>query len=277
MLQSPQGKPIKSWPLVQSKSRITDKLGELKAEKQFLLETRGEAEPIQSSQEDVEKKIERKEAGKVYIVPTLQMNVIGYREDEQTFLKMLSEFVIGNSDTRMRLATGYLNLQKEFMREILKSDFDGKVQLLTSSPRANGFYKGGFVKKYIPGMYRANEEILLKQVKGDNVHMFEYEKGDWTFHGKGAWLYEENADKKSEVSMSIIGSSNFSYRSNRRDTECQLYIVSECEDLKQRLHDESQHLFDNAKKVDLKTVQNDGIDKLNWKERMLNKLLNSFI
>ena len=77
--------------------------------------------------------------------------------------------------------------------------------------------------------------------------------------------------------MSIIGSSNFSYRSNRRDTECQLYIVSECDDLKQRLHDESQHLFDNAKKVDLKTVQNDGIDKLNWKERMLNKLLNSFI
>ena len=89
MLQSPHGKPIKSWPEVQSKSKITDKLGELKAEKQFLLETRGEEEPQKSSQEGAEKKEERKEAGKVYIVPTLQMNVIGYREDEQTFLKML--------------------------------------------------------------------------------------------------------------------------------------------------------------------------------------------
>ena len=127
MLQSPHGKPIKSWPEVLSKSKITDKLGELKAEKQFLIETRGEEEMSQSSQEDNGKKVEGKEAGKVYIVPTLQMNVIGYREDEQTFLKMLSEFVIGNSDTRMRLATGYLNLQKEFMREILKSDIDGKV------------------------------------------------------------------------------------------------------------------------------------------------------
>jgi len=32
--------------------------------------------------------------------------------------------------------------------------------------------------------------------------------------------------------MSVIGSSNFSHRSNRRDTECQLYILAdECPDL----------------------------------------------
>ena len=98
----------------------------------------------------------------------------------------------------MRLATGYLNLQKEFTEEILKTKSNGQVQILTSSPRANGFYKGGFVKKYIPGMYRANEEKLLKQVKGDSVHMFEYQNGDWTFHGKGAWLYEGNSESQIE-------------------------------------------------------------------------------
>ena len=103
-----------------------------------------------------------KEAGKVYIVPSLQLNVIGYREDEHTFLEMLRQVIVAGSDTRLRLATGYLNLQKEFTREMLKTDRDGAVQLLTSSPRANGFYKGGLVKKYIPGVYRANEERLLK-------------------------------------------------------------------------------------------------------------------
>ena len=149
---------------------------------------------------------------------------------------------------------------------------------MTSSPRANGFYKGGAAKKYIPGIYRANEEILLKGVKNDNVHLYEYENGDWTFHGKGAWLYEGDGTRSGEnLTMSIIGSSNYSYRSNRRDTECQLYILPECEDLKQRLHDESQHLFDNATRVDLKTVQNDGTDKLKWSERILNRLLKSFI
>lgn len=35
------------------------------------------------------------------------------------------------------------------------------VHLLTSSPKANGFYKGGLVKKYIPGIYRFNEMKML--------------------------------------------------------------------------------------------------------------------
>ena len=57
----------------------------------------------------------------------------------------------------------------------------------------------------------------MKQVKTpDSVQMFEYENAGWVFHGKGAWIYEE----ENKVSMSVIGSSNYSYRSNRRDTEC---------------------------------------------------------
>ena len=92
------------------------------------------------------------------------------------------------------------------------------------------------LKKYIPGLYRVNEERLFKQA--ENVEIFEYENSGWTFHGKGAWIYEDylpiaedKLTKESRVTMSIIGSSNFSYRSNRRDTECQLYIVPECPDL----------------------------------------------
>ena len=78
---------------------------------------------------------------------------------------MLKNLVMANSDTRMKLATGYLNLQKEFVKEVIKADTPGKVQILTSSPRANGFYRAGMVKKYIPGLYRVNEEKLLSQIK----------------------------------------------------------------------------------------------------------------
>jgi len=77
--------------------------------------------------------------------------------------------------------------------------------------------------------------------------------------------------------MSVIGSSNFSYRSNRRDTECQLYIIPECEDLQKRLDAESKFLFSHSKEVDLKTVRNDGTDKIKWSERLLNKLFHTFI
>jgi CDP-diacylglycerol---glycerol-3-phosphate 3-phosphatidyltransferase len=116
------------------------------------------------------------------------------------------------------------------------------IHLLTSCPKANGFYKAGRVKKYIPGIYRVNELNMLQKWQGlasrpDDFAIFEYCKGDWTFHGKGAWVYEDRSTNK--VDMTVIGSSNFSYRSNRRDTECQLYIVPECEELKTRLHNEA--------------------------------------
>ena len=102
--------------------------------------------------------------------------------------------------------------------------------------------------------------------------MYEYESAGWTFHGKGAWLYENN-----DVTMSVIGSSNFSYRSNRRDTECQLYVVPECADLRRRLDEESKFLFNQGSKVDLQTVRDDGTDKITWKERLLNKLFHTYI
>ena len=66
------------------------------------------------------------EAGKVYIVPTLQMNLIKYREDELTFLKMLKS-IIANKNSKLKLATGYLNLQKEFINELVKCDKPGQV------------------------------------------------------------------------------------------------------------------------------------------------------
>jgi len=129
------------------------------------------------------------------------------------------------------------------------------------------------IKKYIPGLYRVNEESLLSKVKTKgSVQLYEYENSGWTFHAKGAWIYEDE-----KVTMSVIGSSNFSYRSNRRDTECQLYIIPECEDLQRRLDIESKFLFSNAKEVDIKTVRNDGADKIKWSERLLNKLFHTFI
>ena len=111
------------------------------------------------------------------------------------------------------------------------------------------------------------------------MEIYEYENSGWTFHGKGAWIYEDvqDASMKERVTMSVIGSSNFSYRSNRRDTECQLYIVPECGNLQKRLHKESSFLYSHAKKVSLEEVRNDGTDRITWKERLLNRLFHTFI
>ncbi len=70
-------------------------------------------------------------------------------------------------------------------------------------------------------MYRANEYKLLKANKSQgNISINEWEKGEWTYHAKGAWLYEKDNIRPDLPVMTIIGSSNYSARSNRRDTEC---------------------------------------------------------
>lgn len=78
------------------------------------------------------------------------MNVINLREDEELFLKLLNK-VPGE----LKVGTGYLNLQQEYLKAM--AERDQPVSVLTSSPRANGFYKAGRFKKYIPGIYRVNE------------------------------------------------------------------------------------------------------------------------
>ena len=109
------------------------------------------------------------------------MNVINYKEDEQIFLKLLKELSSGD----LRLATGYLNLTPEYLKALASRQ--GKVSVLTSSPRANGFYKAGRVKKYIPGIYRVNELKSLK--KYPKIGINEWEAFGWTYHAKGAWFY----------------------------------------------------------------------------------------
>jgi len=214
------------------------------------------------------------EDDRVFIFPTLQMNVINYREDEDSLLRLLTHFAFGGL-SRFKLATGYFNLQQE-ITDRLNQNAGLKTEILTSSPRANGFYKAGRFKKYIPGMYRANELAVLQANKEQkNVSIHEYEKDGWTFHAKGAWIYEKNPDGTNPVgpAMTVIGSSNYSYRSNRRDTELQLYLVSEGKDFKQRMHEECDHLFKQSTKMTIDTVKNDGRDKLTFTERLLNRIL----
>jgi len=79
------------------------------------------------------------------------MNVINYKEEEEFFLTLIKDLDQGD----LSLATGYLNLTKAYMKAL--NSRQSKVNVLTSSPRANGFYKAGRIKKFIPGIYRVNE------------------------------------------------------------------------------------------------------------------------
>lgn len=140
---------------------------------------------------------------KVYIFPTLQLPPINYREDEETMTKLLETAI--EKCKKIRLASGYLNLPENYQKLLIKKS-EIPTELLAASPLANGFHRSGFFKKYISIFYRCFEYYLLKKIKNKpNISLYEYIKPNWTYHGKGAWFYEENTTP----SLSIIGSSNY--------------------------------------------------------------------
>ena len=126
--------------------------------------------------------------------------------------------------------------------------------------------------------------MLKENSSNGNINIHEYTNADWTYHAKGAWIYENDgpatgtADQSTtgasaEVPtnskvplvggsdtpvLTIIGSSNFSHRSNRRDTEAQLYIVPdlECGEFRQRLHDECTNLYKNSQQMSINDLKN---------------------
>lgn len=198
------------------------------------------------------------------------MNVVGFREDSTLFTSLLKFYQNKeNKLQELRLATGYLNLTKDYTSLI--NGLPAKTHILTASPKANGFYKSGFIKKYIPGLYRMKAIEMLSKSK--NVEIHEYTNGDWTYHAKGAWFYEE--DEANGPVMSVIGSSNLSNRSIKLDTELQLYLVSECESFKQRLHQEQKHLFDKAPSQSIQDLlDKEGCQyKITWREKVMSKML----
>ena len=79
--------------------------------------------------------------GRVFIFPTLQLNVVGFREDETVFTDLLKFYIENGQLSKVMLATGYLNLPKTYIS--LLSTLAGSkslVSILTASPKANGFY-----------------------------------------------------------------------------------------------------------------------------------------
>lgn len=107
---------------------------------------------------------------------------------------------------KIRIFSGYMNIIPKLISTI--SQNIPNIEIYTSSPKANSFYKGGKFKSYIPYFYRVYEHNILKdKANYSNIRIFEYIKPNWTFHGKGIWLYKRNEETPF---ISIIGSSNYS-------------------------------------------------------------------
>ena len=185
-----------------------------------------------------------------WIFPLLQMAPFGIRTDEKLTRSFLAT---ADKDTTVYLGSGYFNLTEGFIDTIInysKADF----KILSASPEANGFFNGAGVSRYVPDAYTYISHSFMQQIEnsqqGHRLSMLEYSRPGWTFHGKGLWHYRK---QEALPYLTIIGSSNFGYRSMYRDLETQLVIATTNQQLRQQLHQEQTNLYQKSSPVSLST------------------------
>jgi CDP-diacylglycerol--glycerol-3-phosphate 3-phosphatidyltransferase len=174
---------------------------------------------------------------KTLLYPLLQVPDANVLIDE-IVTKLIFEKAAENSS--INLGTGYFNLTKEYQDLIILKN-KSRFNILVSSPEANGFYNANGIAKYIPKVYSHIEEGFYKQCalhsQSSRINMFEYTRDAWTFHVKGLWYYPPN---KTLPSLTLIGSSNFGYRSVNRDVECQIALLTTNKELQTKLDEVRQ-------------------------------------
>lgn len=126
-----------------------------------------------------------------------------------------------------------------------------------ASPLANGFRGSSGLSQYIPALYSKALERFYKS-KTKNIELYEYQRENWTFHGKGIWIQTSVPEP---TLITNIGSPNFGSRSVLRDLESQCFIVTKNTELMERFEQEQNAMFASSTRVSKDTFLEQSSDR----------------
>ncbi|KAE9374812.1 hypothetical protein N431DRAFT_481962 [Stipitochalara longipes BDJ] len=167
------------------------------------------------------------------------------------------------SNSSWTFTAGYFN-PSPFLVSLLLSTFSTKNTVITASPYANGFFGSSGVSGLLPPAYtllsRRFLERAQKEGRESDVALKEWRRGTvgkeggWSYHAKGLWISLPPASldpkpKSEGVSISVVGSSNYTQRSYNLDLEAGACIVTSDPVLQARLAEEKEHLGEYASVV----------------------------
>jgi CDP-diacylglycerol--glycerol-3-phosphate 3-phosphatidyltransferase len=165
---------------------------------------------------------------------------------------------------------GYFNMTPSFRRLLLSTKPESGT-VLTAHPHANGFYGSKGVSGMLPAAYTHLAKMFVQKVRreglDESIVLKEWKKGmvgeegGWTYHAKGFWITfpeaegTEGKSEKSDPSLTVIGSSNYTKRSYELDLEANVVIATTDPGLRRRLGEEVKWLGEYAEKVDEKEFE----------------------
>ncbi|KAI9103210.1 hypothetical protein DFS34DRAFT_607835 [Phlyctochytrium arcticum] len=190
------------------------------------------------------------------ILPMIQAGQLGIHQESQILSRLLQNPTSSSStygpdkQWLVSLSSGYLNFP-QFLLDLITTS-TAEYQILTAAPEANGFYRSAGVSRYLPGAYTYLEQLLIRyagrKAQDGGVKVLEWKREQWTFHAKGIWMTPLG---ESTPVATLIGSSNYGYRSMYRDLEAQSLVITSNPSLRDRLQTNLEYLFSYASVVDM--------------------------
>ncbi|PWN32978.1 uncharacterized protein FA14DRAFT_162165 [Meira miltonrushii] len=180
------------------------------------------------------------------IVPLIQMGPMKVQQETTCVPEVLS-YANERPNSQLYFTTGYFSINPQYAEWILKGQFQS--EMITASPKANGFYGSKGVSRHLPAAYtwltnRFWDKLVAKN-RQDQVKINEWNKQGWTYHAKGIW-FSPKVDSK--PTLTLLGSSNFGIRSAKLDLECTFLIdAHRSSKLQTRLQEEIDELKRDAK------------------------------
>lgn len=125
------------------------------------------------------------ETSRVELVPLLQMGPLNIRQETRCIPQVMD---LSNSPkARLDFTTGYFSINPNYAELILRGKF--KIDIITASPQANGFYGSKGISKYLPAAYTWLEDLFWRRTqrpeRANKIVMREWNKPGWTYHAKG--------------------------------------------------------------------------------------------
>lgn len=175
-----------------------------------------------------------------WIFPLIEMGQLGIHHESLVTKQLFSSAL---PESKINLSTGYFNLTRKYMETITKECM-ATCNILMAHPKANGFLGAKGPAGGIPAAYSQIAKTFYRSLKEagqeHRVHLYEYQKDDWTYHAKGLWYYLPESQLPD---LTVIGSSNFGERSVNRDLESQICLVTTNERLRQQMQNECDNLY----------------------------------
>lgn len=175
-----------------------------------------------------------------WLFPTLQVPHLGIKHDEHVTQRVF-ELARSNGGS-LDIASGYMNLTQKFIDSLLR--VPGPVNVFGAGPEANGFWGASGLAANVPDIYSEMTRMVLEReaVERPQAHapmrVMEYHRPGWTYHAKGIWWAAPPREGEGGTLLNTVGSPNYGERSDKRDTEAQLVMVTRDPALRARLTQE---------------------------------------